>query len=262
MKKWILILIIMPSIAHADGVCDGQDICVWDCAANTQSSCTATLDKTTNTLTLTGYGSIKSYPRPYNEERNFYYSEAPWYEYNSNVQTLTLDGNFTSIGNYTFAHLFSLKKVDLPETLQTIGLASFHDDKNLTDINIPDSVTSIGNYAFSYLGNTLTSIVVPDEATIGNNAFTSSNISSIYCAKEKEDYCKARLAASGWSEEKIGNALKTYQKNGNEYLYKGKFYQSAYDILSGDYIKKRIYTVDEAEKLSKPSGNTFKLRYK
>ena len=38
-------------------------------------------------------------------------------------------------------------------------------------------------------------------------------------------------------------------------------FQSANDILSGDYAKKRIYTIDEASKVS-GMKNTFKIRYK
>ena len=58
------------------------------------------------------------------------------------------------------------------------------------------------------------------------------------------------------------NGLKTYEKFGNQYYSNGKFYNSFNDIGTPKYIKKRIYTIDEATKVSKETGNTFKLRYK
>jgi len=46
------------------------------------------------------------------------------------------------------------------------------------------------------------------------------------------------------------------------FLVGGKFYKNLSDFINGNYERKRIYTVEEAEMLSKPTGNRFKIRYK
>ena len=59
--------------------------------------------------------------------------------------------------------------------------------------------------------------------------------------------------------DKYGNITAVYR---NGVLQGSKHYDSAY--LNKQWLGKRklIYTVEEATKLSKPTGNTFKLRYK
>jgi len=49
--------------------------------------------------------------------------------------------------------------------------------------------------------------------------------------------------------------------SGNQIFHNNRFYNSANDILSGNYDKKRIYTIDEANRAS-GKKNTFKIRYK
>lgn len=46
------------------------------------------------------------------------------------------------------------------------------------------------------------------------------------------------------------------------FLVSGKSYRSLSDWVEGNYERKRIYTIDEAERASRKTGNKFKLRYK
>ncbi|MBR2300094.1 MAG: leucine-rich repeat domain-containing protein [Alphaproteobacteria bacterium] len=66
-----------------------------------------------------------------------------------------------------------------------------------------------------------------------------------YCSTVEE--CQALVYA-----DYHGEILKIGQKS----------YQSLKDLMSGNYIPKRIYTIEEAERVSTKTGNTFKLRYK
>ena len=85
------------------------------------------------------------------------------------IEELIVNDGVTSVskGNgYT-----SLKRVVLPDTLETIGNQAFDNCSGLTNINIPDSVTSIGSSAF-YNCSGLTNVTIPDSVTsIGNYAF-------------------------------------------------------------------------------------------
>ncbi len=52
------------------------------------------------------------------------------------------------VSPYTFADCTSLKKVTLPDGIETIGMEAFLNCASLSEINIPDSVTGIGSRAF------------------------------------------------------------------------------------------------------------------
>ena len=85
------------------------------------------------------------------------------------IEELIVNDGVTSISKGT--EYTSLKRVVLPDTLETIGNYTFQNCSGLTSVNIPDSVTSIGDYAF-YRCSGLTSIVIPNSVTsIGTDAF-------------------------------------------------------------------------------------------
>ncbi len=91
-------------------------------------------------------------------------SEAPWAHTSSKIDTLVLPEGITSIGNYAFENMTSLKTVrvasnlnyyeqtsaanTLPKGLQTIGVKSFAKCTGLTQLTIPKSVKTIAGNAF------------------------------------------------------------------------------------------------------------------
>ena len=70
--------------------------------------------------------------------------------------------------------------------------------------------------------------------------------------------CQDAVKTAGLNE----SILKFYRKDGNTYSLNNKNYASLTDLQTGNYIKKRIYTIKETEAVTKPTGNTFRLRYK
>ena len=67
----------------------------------------------------------------------------------------------------------AITKIELGDSVISIGNNAFRSCNSLTSFTIPDSVTSIGNNAFSSC-NSLTSFTIPDSVTsIGNNAFNA-----------------------------------------------------------------------------------------
>ena len=60
------------------------------------------------------------------------------------------------IANEAFLCCESLKKIELPHNITSIGEAAFRDCDSLTSVTIPDSVTTIGSFAF-YSCTSLTS---------------------------------------------------------------------------------------------------------
>ena len=92
------------------------------------------------------------------------------------------------IANEAFLDCGSLKKIELPHNITSIGDNTFYACHSLADITIGNSVTTIGSAAF-YGCNSLTSVTIPDSVTsIGNGAFDGCNkLTSFYGKFSSED---------------------------------------------------------------------------
>ena len=78
-----------------------------------------------------------------------------------------------------FTACSSLKSINLPEGLETIGIQAFCDCDSLKTVIIPTSVTTVGRDAFEECEN-LKSIILPEKLTsIEESAFSSSGIKTI-----------------------------------------------------------------------------------
>ena len=91
--------------------------------------------------------------------------------YNSNLISINLPKDITSIGAYSF-YRSSLTEVVIPYGITSIGSNAFYGCSGLTSVTIPNSVTSIGNQAFSGCSG-LTSVTIPSGVTnIASKAFS------------------------------------------------------------------------------------------
>lgn len=89
------------------------------------------------------------------------------------------EGAFAVLPLFMEAFDYRLKKVQLPETLTTIGDYAFECQKVLSEVNIPEGVTSIGMHAFSDCDG-LKAISIPSSMrTIGKGAFEYSGLTDI-----------------------------------------------------------------------------------
>ncbi|MBR2300290.1 MAG: leucine-rich repeat protein [Alphaproteobacteria bacterium] len=290
MKIKILTLILSFGFIFsclADNECDDKEICTFNCAKTENDSCIATLDKKTNTLTLKGYGDISDYEHSCTPKCH---NTADWGTYSSQIYKVVLenesnDKTFKSIGATAFEYMYALKEVVLPEGLEKISNEAFNYDVALTTINLPTTLKEIGAVAFD--NTNISDFVLPSNVTFshpnmyghlssrslqsltisGNTILTkkqltryegdiSAFLTSIFCENTNES-CKNLQ-----KDADIGSKIKFYEKYGDQYYMNGKFYASPSDISKDCYIKKRIYTIDEANHASKPTGNIFKIRYK
>ena len=105
--------------------------------------------------------------------------------YKTNINSLTILGNLTSIGNSAFSGCVSLANVTLGSSVGSIDDSAFRGCSGLTSIIIPDGVGDIGADAFRGCSG-LTSIMIPDGVKyIGFAAFENcSSLTSVKIGKE------------------------------------------------------------------------------
>ncbi len=77
---------------------------------------------------------------------------------NTDIQSIKLNSNIESIGDYAFSGCTQLNKLTLPDSVKAIGYCSFSNSSSL-NITVPQSVKEVGKDAFmgvahvSYSGN-------------------------------------------------------------------------------------------------------------
>ncbi len=92
-------------------------------------------------LIINGKGNMGNY-----DNYNSLYT--PWYKYTNNIKTVTINGEFSNIGNGAFYGCSNLTNITIPNSVTYIGATAFTDCKSLTNIKIPSSVTYIIGYTF------------------------------------------------------------------------------------------------------------------
>ena len=145
---------------------------------------TWSLDESTGTLTISGYGAIDVNSR------------APWHGFRDKIYHIVISEGITSIGHSAFSHLSSAQTVSFPSTLQSIedsaffyctslqsptfnsslsyiGARAFEQCSSITALSIPSGVTTISSSAFSHCYS-LQSLTLHDNITyIGRYAFSN-----------------------------------------------------------------------------------------
>ncbi|MBR2300106.1 MAG: leucine-rich repeat domain-containing protein [Alphaproteobacteria bacterium] len=266
-----------------------------DCGAE-GSTCSWSVDDE-GVLTISGNGYMKDYVTRDKEGRidGLVEGGIPWLDYGNRVSKVKIEEGIKNISAAAFhgmgimtsgGSFFELDEeallsnpptitYELPQSLETIGDIAFAYNYFLKDITIPENVTNIGASAFAVTA--LESITIPEGASIGEYAFDSiidmqtgeakdPASLTIYCSGDTT-ICDQHLQTYYPSLHSIAlpEDKKTQTSSGSS-----SSQSSDENTSSGNsdntsataHTLKRIYTVEEASKLSKPTGNTFRLRYK
>ena len=300
MKKRIFILsMVLAFPAFAE--CDIHGKCVWDCSPSGKSSCTATFEN--GTLSISGTEMKGSFG--YHIDTDTYnITNAPWNDEAghlkqitnvvigpemtnigswfltgaTNLEHISIPENITSIGAYSFYHT-GLKSVDWPSNLKTLPSGIFQ-YTGLTDLSFLDGVETIGVAAFNgtfWYGKSPDTIVIPDSVTtIQNHAFTGNTVlkniilsdqttsisTGAFGSNLEKIYCTGNLETC---KANVGDALadKVQQATAKKINGVSYIYDKSGKLIatSGKRINKRIYTAEEAAMVAGKT-NTIKLRYK
>ena len=157
-------------------------------------------------------------------------------------------------------------KLEVPSSVTSMDWA--FRGAQFENIIIPDSVQFISDSAFSDCQN-LKSITIGEDTELGSGIFIGgvgdehitdvANL-KIYCTGDTakcDAHLAAALEAAGYPAVKSIPAT-TKTVNGRTYVYDSMGRRVAY---SGQYITKRIYTIEEANKAA-GKKNTVMIRYK
>ena len=125
-------------------------------------SMTWRFDAAAGTLILEGSGAMYDYD---------YLGATPWFDFRTQVASLTLPAGMTYIGEAAFAGCSNLKEVSFPESLASIGQSAFYNCSGLTALTMPKDLVSIGPAAF-YNCHSLTQVSFPEGmAAVNEYAF-------------------------------------------------------------------------------------------
>ena len=169
-----------------------------------------------------------------------------------------------SAGDFAFQ---SITDIQISDSVIKISHGAFEDLPGLKNIRIPNSVEEIETCAFCATG--LTGLIIPESVkSISDHAFGGHNSSwknssipqIIYCSESIINQCSEAVK---WKKD-LGESVEviSYQKTTDgKVFYNNHWYNSANDILFGHYIPKRIYTIDEANRVA-GSVNRVSITYR
>ena len=181
-----------------------------------------------------------------------------WGAYSStNLSSLVLPDSVKYIENYTFNNQ-GLENVKMSDSILSIGLGAFSGTK-ITSVGLPGTIEGIGWYAFDTIYG------VPEITCIGNEESCAGleNVLSEYKSYNGEFYLNPQ-SIKNYAGAKQCNST-NYYFNGNECLTRPN--NGALDCVAGyrqngKICNRMIYTIEEANAVAKPSGNTVRIKYR
>ena len=109
-----------------------------------------------------------------------------YYHYHDeNIKRVIFGEQVETLPNYLCSYLDSLKEVNIPDNVQSLGDGCFRGCRNLKKVTIGNGVSKIGNAAFEWCESLTTLDIGKNVTEIGNQAFWR-------CHKLQYIYCRAK----------------------------------------------------------------------
>ncbi len=267
MKKWVLILgIVLSFNVYAEDVV--TEVNHWQCGTN----CRATLYSDglfkVEQEDKKGPQAVMYNSHPTTDENGTWnLNTSDWARSMKDVTKVVVADGVKHIGNYAFYGALHASEIEIADSVTSIGKCGIG-GTGFTHVEIPASVTSVGIQLFHSMKNlqsftiegAITNVTSVDSEEVLERNYTiisdSPNVKTAYCEEKAYSFCFRAL-----SNDRASKILKTYSKSGDVYIFDGKRYKSIADYEKGKEIK-RIYTIDEANAVTKPTGNTVRIKYR
>ncbi|MBR1916172.1 MAG: leucine-rich repeat domain-containing protein [Alphaproteobacteria bacterium] len=197
----------------------------------------------------------------------------------SALENISIPDSVSSIEFATFMNT-SLKDFVIPENIMSIEDHALEDITTLENFVVPDSVNNIGNFAFTNTTATIYCTSVSPCAGKGSeNIIPYERKGGVYildgkyylsgadmaggtneCKKELGECKRDVLESKGICQ---GSACDTFIQSDGKYMLKfgGKTYQDINALLKGNYDRRRIYTIEEANFVA-GDKNRVSIRYR
>ena len=211
----------------------------------------------------------------------------------SSLENVSISKTVTFIDAGAFESAPSLKNVVFEEgsALKTLEWGAFANSSKLENIRLPDGVETLKEFVFE---NIKTNLIIPNSVTTIENITFSGVTGNVYCAMPAENttsvcenksipnlhyyvkdettgiyevegkyYANANLLTNGIACTDKQNCKDILSAADQRVPFKvgNKFYASLNDLINHNYIKKRIYTIDEANRVAGPI-NRISIRYR
>jgi len=217
----------------------------------------------------------------------------------ANLTSVVIPNSVTSIGYEAFYGTTSLTSIVIPDSVTSIGDRAFYGTTSLTDLTIPahvelfysdDTDTFDWGYSLTDVENMRPFVteetyqawyqialdngctheedsceIPPQGYDLYANVLYGVNFDqvTIHCSGNVET-CQENIAAAKYEEGTYTVDQATPQSNTREEYNSNDGSYTIYDKDNNiiGYKNKRIYTVQEANQVSKPTGNRVSIRYK
>ena len=175
------------------------------------------------------------------------------------MTSIDIGNGVTSIGEGLFYNWSNVTSISLPDTLEKIKTDALY-GTSITSIDIPETSTviSIATGTAQALPRSLTEITCDSRYMyiLQGGAYVHTlfpSLSVIHCI-DGRDACEEGI--SNPTDILIDTATKKIKN------LDGSYTLQTYDGTFIGYKGKRIYTIEEAERVSKQTGNKIGLKYK
>ena len=144
----------------------------------------------------------------------FYWADSgkvPWWYYSDTIRSVDIPVGVTSIGNFAFYNCRNLTNISIPNGVTSIGICAFGDCSGLTSITIPSGVKKIANGTFLNC-TSLKVVSIPNSVTlIDFGAFGNcSDLTSIYIPNSVNTIANSAFSGcSGLTKVSGGAKVKT-----------------------------------------------------
>ena len=213
----------------------------------------------------------------------------------TSLKNITISDSVTEIGKNAFNGATNLTDVTIGQNVKTIKEAAFKDASSLVSIIIPDSVTTLEKHAFQGAINLTDLTIGASVVSFGLGCFDGTPINTLtidvngsaenyqaianYFYERRTDYqittvnclggemseCITKMAPY-WDISAIaGSSIDRNSQNNASHSSDLATSDDTNATKNENLIMrkdKRIYTVEEANAVSKPNGNKFMIRYK